>query len=73
VILTTNLETLFVFLHGKYVYYVLIMTIYICCWDEKNCIQERKKPNREGHITPRDILPDEKKYPIIIQQKQTNN
>jgi hypothetical protein len=49
------------------------MTIYICCWDEKNCIQERKKPNREGHITPRDILPDEKKYPIIIQQKQTNN
>jgi hypothetical protein len=37
------------------------MTIYICCWDEKNCIQERKKPNREGHITPRDILPDEKK------------
>jgi hypothetical protein len=48
------------------------MTIYICCWDEKNCIQERKKTNREGHITPRDILPDEKN-PIIIQQKQTNN
>jgi hypothetical protein len=28
----------------------------------------KKKPNREGHITPRDILPDEKN-PTIITTK----
>ena len=49
------------------------MTICICCWDEKNCIQERKKPNREGHITPRDILPDEKNPTIITTKNKPTN